>query len=268
MHPYISLFGKSIPAYGLFAGAGILIIGIIILLYEKKSPIGRHLEMILLVELGVGLVGAKLLYIFTAIDQIKGFYNQGLPIKDIIYTVAVSGFVFYGGLYGAFLGAFIYAKLNKLDYFVVIHETMFLMPIFHAVGRVGCFMVGCCYGCETSLPIGVAFSHSEFAPNGITLVPVQLIEAVANIIILIILLWTRRKYATKDMRYAGRIVLTLYLLLYGIARFVLEFFRGDEIRGFLGPLSTSQIISIVTVLWGLALAWSTTKKNDKCVDRI
>ena len=237
MHPYFDLLGKSIPAYGLFAGVGILIVAIIIIFMEKRSPIGRHLEMILLFELGVGLLGAKLLFIATSFEQIKAFYHQGVPIRDIIYAYVLSGFVCYGGLYGAFLGAFFYAKLNKLNYFEIIYETMILMPIFHAVGRVGCFMVGCCHGRETHTWIGVAFRCSEYAPNNVPLIPVQLFEVLANIVLLVILLIIRRK--TTDRIVGGVVIHITYLYFYGLVRFVLEFFRGDDVRGFILGLSTS-----------------------------
>lgn len=94
--------------------------------------------------------------------------------------------------------------------------------------------MGCCYGCPTDSSLGVTFHVSPIAPNGVALVPVQLLEAAAEFLLFAVLL-------------GG------YLATYGVLRFTLEFFRYDNYRGFLGPLSLSQWISIVTVVLGTVL---------------
>ena len=120
----------------------------------------------------------------------------------------------------------------------------------HVVGRLGCLFAGCCFGRETSVPWAITF-HSEYArdnvgtPFGIPLHPTQLYEAGAELLILGILLFTEK----KGRPYPGRTFWS-YMLLYGISRFIIEFYRGD-VRGTVPVLSmllsTSQFVSLLVV---------------------
>ena len=149
------------------------------------------------------------------------------------------GFVFYGGLIFALIFYFIYSLwLKKFPF----NETRFLAPglIFgHAIGRVGCFFTGCCYGAQCDLPWAVKM-HGQWIH------PVQLYEAFGLFFIgYLSLRWITSK---KENLY----VITHYLLLYSLLRFVVEFFRGDLIRGvYWSSLSTSQIISLSLFLIAL-----------------
>jgi phosphatidylglycerol:prolipoprotein diacylglycerol transferase len=114
----------------------------------------------------------------------------------------------------------------------------------HVVGRFGCFFAGCCYGRPTSVPWAITF-RDPFAnvnvgtPLNVPLHPTQLYEAGAEALILFALLFVER----KGRPYPGR-TFWLYILLYAVSRFIIEFYRGDE-RGTVGMFSTSQFISIV-----------------------
>ena len=120
-----------------------------------------------------GFLGAKLMF---CIVEWKGF------IADPLSYIYSSGFVVYGGITGGSLAAIIYCKIKKvspLDYLELVIPSVALAQAF---GRLGCFMAGCCYGRETDSIIGIAFSHSDFAPNGVKLIPTQLISSVGNLI--------------------------------------------------------------------------------------
>ena len=91
------------------------------------------------------------------------------------------------------------------------------VPLFHCFGRIGCFMAGCCYGIPTEGPLGITFTHSIVAPNGVSLLPIQLIEAGANVITFIILLVFKKKLKRPLQNFG------LYLLIYSIERFILNF---------------------------------------------
>ncbi len=142
------------------------------------------------------------------------------------------GFVFYGGLIFALIFYLIYSVwLKKFPF----DHSKYLAPglIFgHAIGRVGCFFTGCCYGSQCDLPWAVRM-HGE------TVHPVQLYEAFGLFLLgYFALKWIKQH---KDSFY----VLTHYLLFYSLLRFSIEFFRGDRIRGvYLNILSTSQLISL------------------------
>ena len=120
-----------------------------------------------------------------------------------------------------------------------------LVPLVHGFGRVGCFLMGCCYGVPSRF--GIAFTCSPIAPNGVRLLPVQLIEAAGEGALFFA--FTR----PGAQRRGGQWMLGVYLASYGVLRFLLEFFRGDDYRGFLGALSLSQVISIATLVFAAYL---------------
>jgi phosphatidylglycerol:prolipoprotein diacylglycerol transferase len=116
----------------------------------------------------------------------------------------------------------------------------------HVIGRTGCLFAGCCFGKPADLPWAITFRNEYAAQNvgtplNVALHPTQLYEAGAELLILVLLLATER----KGRPYPGR-TFWLYMLLYGISRFVIEIYRGDP-RGMVGSFSTSQFVSILIV---------------------
>ncbi len=248
MLPYIHIFGFEIATYGLIIFIGIIIGSIIAIQYFSKfNNIGKEdvLFAILYAVIGVG-IGAKLLYILTNIPFL--IENAGtLNIWDTLLEMFRGGFVFYGGLLGGILGVFIYSKQFKVSFKSLLLTILPVVPLVHGIGRIGCLCAGCCYGMEYSGFGAIVFNNSLFAPNGIPLFPMQIVEAICNFIIFIILLITYKKFL-GTYKTVG-----LYLILYSIVRFVLEFFRGDLIRGIYFSLSTSQWISIVLFVIGITM---------------
>ena len=130
-----------------------------------------------------------------------------------------------------------------------------------ALVRVGCFGAGCDYGKPTTLPWGVVFTNpfaADFTgvPLGVRLHPSQLYESALGLLALVVLLWLARR-----PRPEGFLIL-VFAVIYSAGRFVLEFWRGDTVRGFFGPFSTSQWLSLVTiaVFWGM---WQWTRRSNK-----
>ena len=116
----------------------------------------------------------------------------------------------------------------------------------HVIGRLGCLFAGCCFGRATDVPWAITFRSEYAAQNAGTplnrpLHPTQLYEAGAELLILLILLATER----KGRPFPGR-TFWGYILLYGISRFIIEFYRGDT-RGTVWMFSTSQFVSIIIV---------------------
>ena len=110
-----------------------------------------------------------------------------------------------------------------------------------------CFFAGCCYGKETESFFSVIFQNSEYAPNHVALIPTQLYSSGLDFLhFLLLLLIARNKKADGQ-------VTACYLIFYSVGRFVIEFFRGDIIRGSVGILSTSQFISIFTGIAGVVM---------------
>ena len=202
----------------------------------------RGLDANRVLDLGIyiiisALVGAKLLLLIT---DFKSFTADP---RELL-TLARSGGVFYGGLIVAVIVALWYIRRVGLPLWTTCDVFAPGIALGHVVGRFGCLFAGCCFGKPTTRPWGITFTDPFAAANvgtplGVPLHPTQLYEAGAELLILVILLVTER----KGRPFAGR-TFWLYMLLYAISRFIIEFYRGDD-RGAVGMFSTSQFISIV-----------------------
>ncbi len=167
-----------------------------------------------------------------------------------------SGGTFFGGVIGAILLAAGYTWYAKMPILPLLDTYAAALPLGHAIGRLGCFMAGCCYGKPTWLPWGIKFTNPIAeqlvgTPIGVALHPTQLYEAAAEIANFIFLIWLG-----KRQRFAGQIAGT-YLVLYGIERGLIEIVRGDPDRTLLlhGAVSLMQIVSLGFVLVGSFLWW-------------
>lgn len=259
MFPEFTLFSHQIPSYGTAVLVGAVFAVIYEKLREKAYPdLVRDSELIF-IWAGLGAaVGAKLLYLLIELPDI--IYH--LRVMDDPVTVAkaylLGGFVFYGGFYGCIAAVWLYCRWAKISFDRTLQLFLPLFPLIHAFGRVGCFLVGCCYGAEAGdSPLAVVFTHSPAAPNGVPLYPVQLIEAVAEIGLFVLL----AVLAAKN--FSGIRMLALYSVLYSALRFVLEFYRGDAHRGIWFGLSTSQYIALLTAALAVILALWQRKKLQK-----
>ena len=149
-----------------------------------------------------------------------------------------------------------YCWIKKADFWKYFDLVMPSVALAQGFGRIGCFLAGCCYGRETDSIISVTFQNSDFAPNHVALIPTQLYSSILDFLHFGILLYiARRKKADGQ-------VAAFYLIFYSIGRFVLEFFRGDLIRGSVGSLSTSQFISLFILAAGIAILITRTKKKN------
>ena len=256
MFPYLYDFGEItvlgyqfhaiLHTYGFLLAAGFLVALKVAAVRGKKFGIQANLMMDLgLYILLSALVGAKLLLLILDWEH----YSHE-P-----FALIRSGGVFYGGLAAAIITTIWFCYAHKLSLWLMADILAPSVALGHAIGRLGCFSAGCCYGKPTTLPWGVTFT-SEYAreivgvPLGSTLHPTQLYEAFVEVIIFGVLL-----YLFKKKSFDGQIFWS-YVALYSSARFVIEFFRGDLQRGmhFGGSVSTSQVIAVLlVVLAGAAL---------------
>lgn len=200
-----------------------------------------------------GLVGAKLLFYITILPEI---------INDISRLKEISaGFVVYGGLIGGILTAMVFCKIKKVNFWAVFDLAAPLIAIAQCLGRIGCFMTGCCYGLETESILGVTFNNSFYAPHDIKLFPIQLVSSALNLLNFLFLSWLWKKNR-KEEKPEGMVGVA-YIITYSVGRFILEFFRGDLERGSVGVLSTSQFISIFTVAIGIFLLVVLRRKKER-----
>ncbi len=245
----IELFGRTIPLYGICFYMGIFLATIAAFLLCKNISFPRWELVYSAIYVLIGaLIGAKLLFIIVSWQQIMAYRLSWISIIK-------GGFVFYGGMLGGAVGLFIYTQIYKEKFrdYVDIYATV--LPLGHAIGRIGCFLAGCCYGIPCSF--GVIYTETVGqTPLRVRLLPIQLIESACLVVLFVILLFI----FFKSNR--GGIVARTYCLLYAILRFVLEFFRGDAERGTLFGLSTSQWICIPLALGSIFyFIWRKNRAN-------
>jgi phosphatidylglycerol:prolipoprotein diacylglycerol transferase len=247
MYPRLFELGPiTLYTYGVLLAAAYLV-GLKLAMVRAKA---RGLDANRVLDLGIyiiisALVGAKLLLLVTDFRTFRADPRE-------LLTLARSGGVFYGGLILAVVVALWYIRRVGLPLWTTCDVFAPGIALGHVVGRFGCFFAGCCYGKPTMRPWGITFTDPFAASNvgtplGVPLHPTQLYEAGAELLILVVLLVTER----KGRPFPGR-TFWLYMLLYAVSRFVIEFFRGDE-RGTVFMFSTSQFISLLLAPLAVAM---------------
>ncbi|MCR5273279.1 MAG: prolipoprotein diacylglyceryl transferase [Lachnospiraceae bacterium] len=238
----IAIGPVTIHMYGLMIALGF--IAAYIMTSKRAKNNGLDDDVIWGIFIGAlvgGLLGTKILYYIVSIPDI---------INDIsILWDFKNGYVVYGGIIGGVIAAYFVCKRHRVNFLEYFDLTMPAVSLGQAFGRLGCTFAGCCYGRETDCIAHITYESSSFAPNGVALIPTQLISSAGNLLIMILLLIFSRKN-DKEGRVGA-----LYFILYGIGRFGVEFLRNDY-RGSIGVLSTSQFISCILVVVGiLAFIW-------------
>lgn len=237
MYPYIDIFGLKFAVYDIFAFVGFVVQYLVFMhIVKKRGGLALCAREVQLISLFGGAVGMKLLYALTRYD----IWNTATP--DVIF----GGGVFYGGLFGAVLSGLAVLKIKGVEKSPYTDAGAVALPLFHSFGRCGCFFSGCCYGIE---------SECGFTINGVRRFPVQLLSAFLLFVLFCVLFLLFKKNFFK-----GRL-LYIYLILYAIGRFLIEFLRGDDIRGKIWIFSTSQLISIFLLMILLILYLNNAKEN-------
>ncbi len=238
MHPFIEIFGLKIPSYGILLLFATLTGYLSVVYFSRKEGIETEkLENLFLVTFFSALLGAR---VFYAVEH-------HLSLAEFL-KVWEGGLDFFGGFIFALLtvwGGIIY---YRLPLWKVADIAAISLLLAHSVGRLSCWLAGCCYGKPTDLPIGVVFPPDSVAPSGIPLYPTQLMEATGNFIGFLILFFLYRRGKPFDGA-----IFSLYLIWYGIERFLLEFIRGvtPPIEG-LG-LTWNQIVAGTMAVVGVVI---------------
>jgi phosphatidylglycerol:prolipoprotein diacylglycerol transferase len=262
LHPILINIGSfHLPTYGT-----LLVLAILGGIYTAMR-LGRRvgLDSALILDfctwvILIALVGAKILLILT-----EWSYYRANPGEIFSFSTFMAGGVFYGGFLAALFFTIWYVRVQKLSFWKLADVLAPGVALGQSVGRLGCFSAGCDYGKATAVPWGVVFT-STFAhevggvPLGVRLHPTQLYESLATFAIFGFLLWWfPRKQRDGDV-FLG------YMGLYAVARFFMEFLRGDEDRGFVfhHQLSTSQFIALLALAGiGTVLIWRSVHHGDK-----
>jgi len=243
MHPLLLSEPFRLHTYGVLLAVAFLA-GLFVVSWQARRAgmdSGRITDMAVWVLIA-GLLGAKLMLVVVEWDHYARNWRDVLSLLR-------SGGVFYGGLLGGIAVAWYYARRYQLPGWRTADVLAPGLILGQAIGRLGCFAAGCCYGKPASLPWAVTFTDVYAArevgtPMDTPLHPTQLYESLANFLIFVVLIWLAPR-----KRFDGQVIVS-YVALYSGARFLLEFLRGDPSRGafFGGLLSTSQLIAILLLL--------------------
>ena len=291
MHPVLlNINGLKITSYGFTLMLAFLLCNYLLKKYLKSIDIDQKIgdDIIFYAALG-GILGAKIYYIVEfwssgeGYNNILGLFDIGKGIISFDFSLIAlginqfgSGLVFLGGLIGGLLLVTIYIYKNNLNWSAVSDWVAPYLILGHAIGRIGCFLVGDCYGKPCSLPWAVTFknglpptTYESFNLNYpnifynyvepiynpgdlISVHPTQLYETFIYVIIFIYLLYSRSR-----KKYNSEIFLE-YLFLAGLARFFIEFFRVNPLYYF--DLSGAQFISLLMILVSSLLMYLNRKK--------
>jgi phosphatidylglycerol:prolipoprotein diacylglycerol transferase len=243
MYPIIFKYGQfTIYSYGLCIACAFTI-SLSYLVYSLKNATQRifsedYLCALCAYIMIISIIGSRLLYV---IMNLRYFVINPINICKLWH----GGLIYYGGFISSFIFFIIYSYKHSIS---ILRLGDFFVPglaIGHSIGRLGCLFSGCCYGKPSNVPWSIRFNNkNSLAVTGEYLHPTQIYEIVMNLIIFLVL------YFCSKREYENGIIFGIYLLLYGIGRFIIEFFRGDIILYYIN-LSVSQIISIFIVVCGL-----------------
>lgn len=261
MYPVLFKVGDFVVyTYGLTMALGFIVaFGWV---FHEARRRGENLDdyyNICLIGLIGGIVGARALYVIVNFREFDGSLLRMVNLRE-------GGLVWYGGLLTVALLMWVYTRIKKLSFYHITDILSAPVAAGLGVGRIGCLMSGCCYGCKTNLPWGIRYPYDPHDPHsillpeelrGIKVHPSPVYEMSAVFAIAGVLAYlNRRKTADGQPTWA-------FFLLYGSARFVLEYFRGDVSRGivFGGLFSVSQFISLIMIIFSAIMLWRLNRKT-------
>lgn len=245
MHPILIELGPlKIYSYGFMLAlsffAGILVAG---RRAERRGIPRESIQDLSIILILLAVIGSRMLYILTHRDH----YHS---IIDIV-ALWQGGATYYGGLVLALLGAVIYLWRKRISFLRVADICAPSIALGVFLTRIGCFLSGCCFGSPTGCPIGVTFpadSPAGYLFPGSAVHPAQLYSSLYGILIFLLLILIDRRRPRDGMLFA------MLCLLYGAARFTVDFFRYyDESAMMTARLTVNQGISVALALFGLVL---------------
>jgi phosphatidylglycerol:prolipoprotein diacylglycerol transferase len=244
MFPILLRIGPvTLHTYGLLVALGFLAAVFIARreFVREGWPISLVDEVVVYLMIS-GLFGARLFYFV-----LEGFQEFKMD-PWVFLRIWEGGLVFYGGLIFGLVTLYLFAQFREINFLSLMDTLAAPLLLGHAIGRLGCFAAGCCYGKATDFILRIIFTHPEsLAPRFVPLHPTQLYSSLGDLALFWGALKLRRQYPARG------VVSAYYLFGYGLFRFLIEFLRGDDRGRFLASLSPSQWVGILLILSGITL---------------
>lgn len=256
MHPVVfKVYGLTVYSYGTMLALAFLLAIVTAIFRAQKLKIDSQV----IFDLGIvimlsGILGARLFSVLLNFS-----YYAKNPAE--IIRIDKGGLVVLGGVIASIITVYIYCRVKRLDLFDIADVVAPSLSLGQAIGRLGCFLNGCCWGTPTGLPIGIRFPPRDFMPEeywGVPLHPVQLYNVFGNLVLFCVL-----SYVFKTRKVKGE-VFAFYLILHPAFRFSMEFLRGDNEKVFAG-LTVFQIMSIFLFIAGIIMM-AVIRKTQKLKD--
>jgi phosphatidylglycerol:prolipoprotein diacylglycerol transferase len=241
MRPTLFKIGPiSIHSYGLMVAIAFLVAIFVAANRAKKEGIpAQNIFDLGLYILVSAFLGARIFHFFQHLEDYSSFWE--------VFRVWEGGLSYYGGFISAFIVSIIYLQINKLSierYLDILGPSMILGL---SIGRVGCFLAGCCFGKETSLPWGIPSRWTLLDSGDVYVHPTQIYSSVSLFTIFVVLIILR-----KYMRFSGQLFL-LTVIMYSGFRFLIDFIRFYTPEERMGILATSQVLSIILGTFALII---------------
>lgn len=256
MHPILfNVFGFPIGTYGVILAFGAMMaLWLARILAPQAGLDAEKLTDLFIYSLLASFVGAKVALVLGDFGEFADH-----PVRFMIENLRSFG-AFYGGFIGGVLVGLWYIRKAKIPFWSAADVAGVALPLAQGIGRWGCFFAGCCYGKPTTLPWGLVFPAVDICSDGTRIHPWPVYESLADFAIFGVLFWLFHKRRS----FPGKIFLS-YVLLYATARGILEFWRGDAVRGlyFGGRVSLSQIVAVFAIAIALGAWVFLRRKADK-----
>lgn len=229
----------------------VLLISLIILFIEKEGKIyGKIVIISMLVSTIFIYNELKKHYKNTEIFTLLISVTIGAPIIAILISFILKiiskgevdiGFNSFAALLGILLISYIYSKIMKIDSRRIIYSYINVVPLIYSIGKIGCFIVGCCYGIKYSGPFAIVYHNSLEAPNNTKLFPIQIVESIVFLLLFILINYKKSDNSKKSY---------LTLINCGVWKFTLDFFRYYNKSAL---ITFNQILSIISIIAGICI---------------
>lgn len=231
----------KINFYGCMLALSFILNFIFIFYLFKNTKIKLYEKLCIMLFEGWGfVVGGKLYTYFSNISEYKNYNFFSIGFSSL--GAAIGGMIFLG----------IYALIFRKNIKFIYEKTLVTFPLMYSIGKIGCFVSGCCYGIKYSGLGAITYNSSVVAPNGVSLFPIQIVESIFFLLIFTYMIYLHKK---------NKVNILVLLLLCGITKFILDFLRNSHVGVF---LSLNQIVSLIFIVISVILLFK-NKKESVCL---